>query len=97
MKALTIEQLKSLEVGDWVWITIFNLGDMGHLKPEGYYKKVESKGFYEEQFFRWEDKNFITGADGLTYESYGTYWLAYKNKEQANGELEIIRNETERN
>lgn len=32
----------------------------------------------------------------MEYADYGKTWLAYKNKEQANGELEIVRNETEK-
>lgn len=77
MKPLTIEQLKALPVGDWVWIvTPTNTGE--------YYLK-----FYES------DEDSFTGGSlhygfNASYEDYGTKWLAYKNKEQAETKGEIV-------
>lgn len=63
MKPLTIEELKALDVGDWVWIKHKDYND-------SYLKKVSNN---ESQFeFSW-----------FAYSNYGTKWLAYKNKEQA--------------
>ena len=66
MKPLTIEELKALEVGDWVWI-------VHNTHKSSYLKKVSNN---ENQFeFSW-----------FSYSDYGTKWLAYKNKEQAEAE-----------
>lgn len=77
MSALTLEQLKSLEVGDWVWIEI--------LEPESVEESFPKKAYFQksdivvgENFFP-----FILNdcEDGLDYQFYGRDWLAYKNKE----------------
>lgn len=71
MKPLTIEHLKSLDIGDWVWVItehysryvwIFNTeGECLHYQ----YSDIENR--------------VLT----LSYYDYGTKWMAYKNKEQA--------------
>lgn len=67
MKPLTIEELKALPVGDWVWIK--------HGEVESYFRKDVLA-----------DNQFATPH--FMYSDYGTKWIAYKNKEQAetNGE-----------
>lgn len=74
MKPLTIEELKALEVGDWVWI------DDGICKG---YRKITLTSVH----------GMCLGAsDSLNtfrYRDYGKTWLAYKNKEQAEGQYDI--------
>lgn len=86
MKPLTIEQLKALQVGDWVWIEI--------LEPESIEESFPKKAYFQkadivvgENFFP-----FILNdcEDGLDYQFYGSDWLAYKNKEQAEAKGEIV-------
>lgn len=73
-KPLTIEELKSLKVGDWVWLTNQN-GLLGT-----YVAKADAS--YEE-----DDKTFnfdsLAFSQSYPYSDYGKTWLAYKNKEQA--------------
>lgn len=78
MKPLTIEQLKALEIGDWVWITDVNsnLGDYAR-------KSVR----FDENEFQYET---IETYDAYDYSDYGTKWLAYKNKEQAEANHDIV-------
>lgn len=75
MKPLTIDELKALQVGDWVWV--INL-----CKNRGTYRRLTAGmlgGLYFDKFF--------------DFEQYGRLWLAYKNKEQAEGGDEKIRKE----
>lgn len=80
MKPLTIEQLKALPDGDWVWVedftksvnkSVYDCGEYCHKVPP-----------YLDGFcYGWQ------GSGGFhRYEEYGTKWLAYKNKEQAEAE-----------
>lgn len=75
MKPLTIEQLKALEVGDWVWIVCCIAGT--------YATKINQNEKYLEY-------QTITGKSYLNYSDYGTKWLAWKNKEQAEAKGEIV-------
>ena len=86
MKPLTIEELKSLEVGDWVWITVLKGKINGGTE------------FYLRKFGNSEGKflSYQIGISTLYYSDYGTKWLAFKNKEMAEckgeiGELPRIR------
>ena len=65
---LKIEELKSLPVGDWVWIVndILNGG-----KGIGRYIQIKRRGDSPHPFYN------------DSFEGYGRLWLAYKNKEQA--------------
>lgn len=69
MKPLTIEQLKALEVGDWVWIK-------DQMADRGMYAQIcmNAQGIYLE------GKNYGVFPN---YSYYGKTWLAWKNKEQA--------------
>ena len=73
MKPLTIEQLKSLEMGDWVWIVEYN-------GTFCYYAKIENTN----------GSCFSLDNTDLYYSNYGTKWVAYKNKEQAECKGEIV-------
>lgn len=83
MKALTIEQLKALEVGDWVWV----------VEKEDAYPTHDFRGEYCRKVPPYLD-GFCYGWQGFggfyKYEDYGTKWLAYKNKEQAEAKGEIV-------
>lgn len=78
MKPLTIEELKNLEVGDWVWIIDTDSGN----------------GTYAQTFCVGKDMlQFSTALNMLPphiYSDYGKTWLAYKNKEQAEAKGEIV-------
>lgn len=77
MKPLTIEQLKALEVGDWVWVTHTD-GDSGTYMQIGnkkYNRIVLCGSFIEIEY---------------AYEYYDKMWLAWKNKEQAEAKGEIV-------
>lgn len=75
MKALTIEELKSLEVGDWVWVVYSKKG-------ESCYEKIAGIDKTRVLFY---------GNDlSTTFSTYGTKWLAYKNKEQTETKGEIV-------
>ena len=70
MKPLTIEELKALEVGDWVWIVDENF----------------KRGRYRETWGCDDFGNFYLSAycanrNIYSISDYGTKWLAYKNKE----------------
>lgn len=70
-KALTIDELKVLQVGDWVWVTTAD-------NKYGTYGRVCQK--FDDENFRVETiESYIVDL----YSDYGTKWLAYKNKEQA--------------
>lgn len=72
MKPLTIEQLKSLEVGDWVWVV-----DIESPKHGSGYWQVH--GFAETHIHLNQGTARWVAPKAL----YGKEWLAYKNKEQA--------------
>lgn len=80
MKPLTIEQLKELEVGDWVWITTpKNSGEYYQISYSDYLDDEDAFVAYSLHY----DLNVF-------YSDYGTKWLAYKNKEQAEANGEIV-------
>lgn len=88
MKSLTIEELKALEVGDYVWVV-----DMVHNNPLEYIKLylIGDKGIVGKK----EDGHLLHLEFGFGWGSgdlcgYGTEWLAYKNKEQSEAKGEII-------
>lgn len=79
MKPLTIEQLKKLEVGDWVWIVSLEKNVGVYSKIEEYIDPITMRQFTQ-----------LKGLRGLSYDNYGKKWLAYKNKEQAEAKGEIV-------
>lgn len=80
---LTIEQLKALQVGEWVWIsepkTFF--GDLS-----SYYTKSEASN---DECFAYDipTEDAYDEKETLTweYDEYGKTWFAYRNKEEAEG------------
>lgn len=82
MKPLTIEELNALEVGDYVWLV-----DTQN-EWEDYYRKLDCLFEYElEELIRFES---IDDMQTVYFNDYGTKWLAYKNKEQAEAKGEIV-------
>lgn len=75
-KPLTIDELKALKVGDWVWVK--------DTLEEKYWRVYSNEG----------GRLIILASDCITdsflYSDYGTKWLAYKNKEQAEANGEIV-------
>lgn len=84
MKPLTIEQLKSLEVGDWVWIIDFEKTVYKPISDSGKYFQIHYTGQNTLQFYNGNNDLLVLFSD------YGTKWLAYKNKEQAECKGEIV-------
>lgn len=87
MEPLTIEQLKALKVGDWVWL----VAD----KTEGYAYKLEP-GLCSPEKEWLMLKTYYNFRRALTYANYGTKWVAYKNKEQAEAKAESCLKELRR-
>lgn len=75
-KPLTIKELKSLEVGDWVWVVSNTYKSLlGYV----YKQDIELDKSLNEVFAFSLHGSFWT----MDYSNYGKTWLAYKNKEQA--------------
>lgn len=67
-KPLTIEELKALPNGDWVWhVCLYS----------PLFTTYIQKTLNDETYFQ-TDKD-----GGISYSDYGLNWIAYKNKEQA--------------
>ena len=83
-KPLTIEQLKALQVGDWVWIKFEedNPIDKRYASQERYFQIIEPENDTAIRF-----NNYVP----MQYADYGTKWTAYKNKEEAEGVDDIER------
>ena len=78
-KHLTIDELKALEVGDWVWIK--------------YQFENTLENFYAQVRCNSSEKKYLkhyAGNAHLVFWTYGKTWLAYKNKEQAEAKGEIV-------
>lgn len=75
MKPLTIEQLKALEVGDWVW----------------YVDLRDGNSFYLKKNCMIPSSLCVFLGRNTDYSDYGAKWLAYKNKEQAEAKGEIVK------
>lgn len=76
---LTIEELKALPLGEWVWITM----ETEDSYIVGYYQLIQPL---------YTRLNAVGAVDlDLSYSDYGKTWTAYKNKEQAEGADDIER------
>lgn len=77
-KPLTIEELKDIQVGDWVWISRLN-----NNKASGYVTDIN----FTAKMFTCKSVNRVATTARIA--DYGKTWLAYKNKEMAetNGEI----------
>lgn len=71
IKALTVEELKSMPILEWVWIEELQK-QTSNEKASAYYRKHEDYT---------KDKAFVCGYPGISYsfyyEDYGKTWLAY--------------------
>lgn len=76
MKPLTIEELKALEVGDWVWLIY---------KDTVYRRYAQIQAIEETRLYVWG--RGLAECEMWKYSDYGTKWLAYKNKEQAESKI----------
>ncbi|MDE7337325.1 MAG: hypothetical protein K2N32_04340 [Clostridia bacterium] len=81
-KPLTIEELKVLPVGEWVWVVP---SDDIFTPYYGQINKYTDRPFDEELWV-----NSQTNIIVLYYSDYGKTWLAYKNKEMAEAKGEIV-------
>lgn len=86
-KPLTIEQLKALEVGEWVWLICIREGR----HSDGFYVRKEGRAFNDTKFVY--DHINCDDYEVDYYSNYGKTWLAYKNKEAAEGKDDEIRKE----
>ena len=73
---MTVDEIKALAEGDWVWVIHGNKAEYAQIKkPNSFFSRVEKNlKFYESGMIY---------PLPQCYESYGTAWTAYKNKEQA--------------
>lgn len=78
MKPFTIDELKALQVGDWVWVV-----DKETPLLTGYY---QIHGFAKTHIHFNREACIRVVPKAL----YGKDWLAYKNKEQAEAKGEIV-------
>ena len=78
MKPLTIEELKALPVGEWIWGI--------DLRCEEFYYMLKVNKLNDEEY----EESFFIAPDGDEYDfsDYGTRWIAYKNKEHAEGKYD---------
>lgn len=71
---LTIEELKALPIGEWVWLIDLE----GNKKV--YATKLQSNNTETRVCL-----DYVEDWHPYFYSKYGTKWLAYKNKEEAEG------------
>lgn len=83
MKPLTIEELRALPAGDWIWFVC--LTDYFMLKRQAFY--FEKEGNDDDSNGIYGDSRHLVGF--LPFDCYGKDWVAYKNKEES--EEVIIR------
>ena len=85
MKPLTIDELKGLPNGDWVWL----VNKSGKTVAD-YDGSMYSRKYYQST----ESEYFDCGTKGtlysFKYSDYDKTWLAYKNKEQAESKGEWV-------
>lgn len=79
MKPLTIEQLKALKVGDWVWIVDIESPKHG----SGYW---QIHGFAKTHIHFNQESAISLMPEAL----YGKEWVAYKNKEVAESPFGLL-------
>lgn len=100
-KPLTLEQLKSLEVNDWIWIALRATFPVTMDPSEN--KKYFPTGLKDCPYYDYcttyvsksgtSDKRFSTldTYRNLSYSTYGKTWLAWKNKEAAETRLKELQ------
>lgn len=79
-KPLTIDELKALKVGDWVWVEVINV-------PNGSFR-----GYYQIRPNAERSKLIFCGIEhDYSIMDYGKTWLAFKNKEQAEAKGDVYK------
>lgn len=81
MKPLTIDELKALQVGDWVWVIDEDFKN-GRYREITFQNELEPTLFYVS--------SYSNPAKVYNFTDYGTKWLAYKNKEFAESKGEYL-------
>lgn len=76
-KPLTIDELKALEVGDWVWLVY---------KNTVYRRYTQIQAIEGTRLYVWG--RGLAECEMKQYSDYGKTWLAYKNKEQEECKVE---------
>lgn len=87
MKALSIEEVKQLKYGDWVWVVDKDDAYRSGEEPCGEYYKVSSS---INHHYLEVSSNGTNNYYKFYYEDYCKTWLAYKNKEQAECKGELV-------
>lgn len=70
-KPLTAKQIQDMDIGQWIWVIDFST-------KHGQYVQICSR----EKGLVFEGKNYNVLPD---FSTYGVDWIAYKNKEEAEG------------
>lgn len=79
-KPLTIDELKTLREGDWVWVEVINV-------PNGSFR-----GYYQIRPNAERSKLIFCGIEhDYSIMDYGKTWLAFKNKEQAEAKDDVYK------
>lgn len=79
MRPLTIDELRALKAGEWLWVCGTRYGNQ--------YAHICLQNF-EENYI---NLTLTFGSnERFSYSTYGETWLAYKNKEQAESKGEIV-------
>lgn len=79
-KPLTLDELKELDSRDWVWLisikqlTLTGLGYFTHLS-------------FTKKMFSAKTVTMNNKWSNFRFDDYGRTWLAYRNKEEANGKI----------
>lgn len=83
---LTIEELKNSQVGDWIWVEGLTFGEEGYYGLSAYLRiSNPSPNELEDLSYLPFSRGFGTKLERLNYANYGDKWLAFKNKEEADG------------
>lgn len=83
-KTLTIEQLKALPRGEWVWVVTLQDYYRPNDVPYGEYHEIVGTCSHYYSEVSYDKSNYYQ----LAYSTYGTEWLAYKNKQEAEGDID---------
>ncbi len=84
MEPLTIDELKAFD-DDFIWLV---------MNGKGYYVEILHKLY---TLADGDEVGILVGAyeyeEGLNYSDYGTKWIAYKNKEQAEAKADALESD----
>lgn len=81
---LTVDEIKALKVGDWIWIIVLK-GDRINAEDKGRYYHINNASEFGEDELWCGWKGYCTAFE---YKDYGDKWIAYKNKELSEINLE---------